>query len=81
MGGQTRFDELSGTVTLASNTYQLRQLKLLSGILSGNGSVDIDPKRELSGRVTADLKGALTMTSGPLAVSGTLKEPKLSSTK
>ena len=81
MGGQTRFDELSGTVTLASNTYQLRQLKLLSGILSGNGSVDISPAKELSGRVVADLKGALTMTSGPLAVGGTVKEPKLSSAK
>jgi len=76
-GGQTKFNELSGAIEVTGKTYQLRQLKLSSGILSAEGDLDIGPSKELSGKVISNLKGAHTMTSGPVSLEGTIKAPVL----
>jgi len=74
-GGRTHFDELSGTLQLENNTQHLRQLKISAGVLSTNGSVDVSPDGQLSGRLSVDLK--MRAGSAPLALSGTLAEPAL----
>ncbi|MFB3080150.1 MAG: hypothetical protein ACE1Y1_00040, partial [Nitrosomonadaceae bacterium] len=76
-GGQTRFNDLSGVIEVTGKTYQLRRLKLSSGILSAEGDLDIGPSKELSGQVISKLKGAHTMTSGPVSLKGTIKDPVL----
>ncbi len=76
-GGQTRFNNLSGIIEVTGKTYQLRQLKLSSGILSAEGNLAIGPSKELSGQVISKLKGAHTMTSGPVSLKGTIKNPVL----
>ncbi|MEE8529373.1 MAG: AsmA-like C-terminal region-containing protein, partial [Nitrosomonadaceae bacterium] len=76
-GGQTKFDDLSGSIEGTGNTYQLRQLKLSSGILSAEGNLVIGPSKELSGKVISNLKGTHTMTSGPVSLEGTIKAPVL----
>ena len=75
--GQTKFNDLSGTIERTDKTYQLKQLKLSSGILSAEGNLDIEEGKNLSGEVISNLKGAHTMSSGPVSLEGTIKNPVL----
>lgn len=76
-GGQTRFDELSGTVNLIGKNTQLRDVKIASGLLQARGNVDIAASKKLSGTVNAEMKGTANLVSVPLEVSGTLQDPVL----
>ena len=75
--GQTRFDELSGVLKVIDRSYQLKQLKLSSGILSAEGTLDIVTGEKLSGEIISNLKGGHTMSSGPISLEGTIKDPLL----
>ena len=75
--GQTKFDELSGFLKIIDKNYQLKQLKLSSGILSAEGALDIVTGEELSGEIISNLKGGHTMSSGPISLEGTIKDPLL----
>jgi hypothetical protein len=72
-GGKSRFDELSGTLTVSGNRYQYRNLKLTSGLLSGTGQVDVLPNQDVTGRVLVELKSASNQFRGNYAVIGSLK--------
>ena len=76
-GGQTKFDELSGIIEIDGESYQFNQLKLSSGILSAEGALDITADKKLTGEVKSSLKGGHTMSSGPIALEGTIKNPVL----
>jgi len=77
-GGETRFDELSGHLSMDRGTRRLTQLSIASGSLSATGNVTISPKDELSGRVNANVKAAqLASATVPLNVSGTVQSPLL----
>ena len=76
-GGQTKFNALSGTIERTNKTYQLKQLKLSSGMLSAEGNLDIGEGKKLSGEVVSNLKGIHTMSSGPVSFEGTIKNPVL----
>lgn len=76
-GGQTRFDELSGTLAIAGKHYQLNQMKVASGILSADGNVDIAANKKLAGRVNVAMKGTARLIEVPLDVSGTVSDPVL----
>ena len=80
-GGQTRFDQLTGNVRVAGRAYHLRNVKVASGVLNAGANVDINPARQLSGRVDVDLKGTGGMVGVPLAISGTVGAPVLMPTK
>lgn len=77
-GGETRFDELSGHLVMDRRTYRFTQLRIASGSLAANGNVTISPAKELSGRITAEVKAAnIASASVPLNVSGTVQSPVL----
>ena len=76
-GGKSRFDELSGTLTVSGNRYQYRNLKLSSGLLTGSGQVDILPNQDVTGRVQVQLKSLSNQFRGNYAVIGTLKNMTL----
>lgn len=76
-GGQTRFDELSGTLVIAGKHYQMNQMKVASGILSAKGNVDIAASKKLAGRVDVAMKGTARLIEVPLDVSGTVSDPVL----
>lgn len=76
-GGQTTFNELSGTVNLVGRNVQLRDLRVASGLLQANGDVDIAANRRLSGRLRVEMKGTASLVSVPLEVGGTLRDPIL----
>lgn len=76
-GGQTTFNELSGTVNLIGKNTQLRDLKVASGLLKASGNVDIAASKKLSGTVSVEMKGTASIVSVPLDVSGTIQDPVL----
>ena len=76
-GGQTRFDEFSGHMVLDRGSYRFTNLKSSSGGLAANGNVDISPRKELNGKINAEVKAGVSLLSVALAVSGTVKDPSL----
>lgn len=76
-GGETRFDKLSGQLVMARNSYNFTQLKIASGTLAVDGDVHISAKKELSGRINADVNVAGISTKVPLNISGTVDSPLL----
>jgi uncharacterized protein involved in outer membrane biogenesis len=77
-GGETRFDELSGQMLMERAALRFTQLKVASGALAASGNVTISPNKELSGRVSAEVKaGSIASASVPLNVSGTVQSPLL----
>ena len=73
--GETRFDQLSGHLALEQSTYKFTQLKIVSGALGADGNLGISPRKELSGRVTAQVRALGTSAGVALNVSGTVQSP------
>lgn len=76
-GGQTHFDELSGSVHLADKRYRLSNIKIASGVLGADGNVNIAPNQDLSGTIKLKVKSGINLVSVPLVVSGTVNSPLL----
>ncbi len=76
-GGETRFEQLSGHLTMERGSYRFTQLKIASGALAADGNVSISPKKELSGRISAQVKALGTSANVPLNVGGTVDAPLL----
>ena len=76
-GGQTPFDDLSGSLAIVGKRYQISQIKVTSGVLSAEGNVDIAPSKKLTGRVNVAMRGTASLIEVPLEVSGTLNDPVL----
>lgn len=75
VGGRTRFDDMIGVVQVENHVVHFRQLKILSNMLSANGSFDVGVGGALSGSFNAEIK--MRAGSNPLTLYGTLAEPKL----
>jgi hypothetical protein len=76
-GGETHFDQLSGHLVRDRGAHQFTQLKISSGVLAADGSVNISAGQELSGRVNAQVNVAGASTGVPLNVAGTVHSPLL----
>ena len=76
-GGETRFDEFSGYLTVDPEGYHLLDMKIASGVLKAAGELTITPNQELSGLIDASVKGTSAFVSTPLAVAGTVQNPIL----
>lgn len=76
-GGETRFDQLSGHLVMEHDDYRFTQLKIASGVLAVDGNVNLSPKKELSGRLNAQVKAAGASATVPLNVAGTVDAPLL----
>jgi hypothetical protein len=71
--GRTPFTDLEGEATYAAGALALRDLKLGAGLLRAAGTLDVDPKGALSGRVSAELRNL----RGTYYIGGTLAAPQL----
>jgi len=80
-GGDTQFDELSGTLHTVGKTIELKAFKVSSGLLAAHGGVKVLPSRQLDGVVEVELKEGMALASVPLQVSGTLDHPSVFPTK
>lgn len=80
-GGDTQFDELSGLLHVTGRQYELRDLKVRSGLLSADGAVKILPSKQLDGVMNAEIKNSASLVAIPLQISGTLDKPVVLPTK
>ncbi|CAG0123817.1 hypothetical protein RHDC2_00172 [Rhodocyclaceae bacterium] len=76
-GGETRFEHLSGRLVMEHNGYRFTHLKISSGVLAVDGSVNVSPKKELSGRINAQVTVLRASANVPLNVAGTVAAPLL----
>ena len=76
-GGETRFDQLSAHLVMAHNGYRFTQLKIASGTFAVDGSVNISAKKDLSGRINAQVAAFGISTKVPLNIKGTVDSPLL----
>ena len=74
-GGETQFDVLSGVLNSSGKQYQLRDLKISSGLLAATGQVKVKPNKALDGAVEVEVKSGMGMAAIPLNVSGTVDHP------
>ena len=72
-GGATRFEEISGTVALNNGRYQYRNVKLSSGLLSATGTFEVSPNKDVSGRISVELRSQAAQIKGNYVVDGDLK--------
>lgn len=76
-GGETRFEHLSGHLVVERGSHHFTQLRIASGALAADGKVSVSPKKELSGRINAQVKAVGTSANVPLNVGGTVGAPLL----
>jgi hypothetical protein len=75
-GGTTLFSEMNGSALVEAGRIQVRQLRLIAGLLNAAGTLDMDPQKNLSGRLQIELRAQTTQARANLTVSGTLKDPQ-----
>jgi hypothetical protein len=75
-GGRTRFDKLSGVLTVSTEGVAIRQMKISADDLSVSGVLDID-KQQLSGKISADLSQWGGKKDVTMKVAGTTDNPVL----
>ncbi len=72
-GGSTRFEELTGEVSVANGRFNYRNVELAAGILSAQSNFDISSNQDLSGRVSVALRSPAQRLNADLNVSGNLE--------
>src|SRR6266852_1750395 len=75
-GGTTLFSEMSGNVSADSNRLLVRQIRMAAGLLNATGQVEMDPQKNLSGRIQIELRAESVQARAMLTVSGTLQNPQ-----
>src|SRR6267378_4240657 len=75
-GGTTLFSEMSGVVSADANRLLVRQIRMAAGLLNATGQVEMDPQKNLSGRMQIELRAESMQARAMLTVSGTLQNPQ-----
>ena len=75
-GGTTLFSEMSGGVSADANRLLVRQIRMAAGLLNGTGQVEMDPQKNLSGRMQVELRAQSVQARATLTVAGTLQNPQ-----
>jgi hypothetical protein len=75
-GGTTPFSEMSGDFSADPNRLLVRNIRLAAGLLSGVGQLEMDPEKNLSGRMQIELRAQSVQARSTLGVTGTLMNPQ-----
>ena len=75
-GGTTLFSEMSGVVSADANRLLVRQIRMVAGLLNAAGQVEMDPQKNLSGRMQIELRAESVQARAMLTVAGTLQNPQ-----
>jgi autotransporter translocation and assembly factor TamB len=75
-GGTTPFTEMSGSVSADPDRLVVRQMRIVAGLMSAGGQVEMDPEKNLSGRLLVELRAATVQARTTVTVSGTLQDPQ-----
>jgi actin-related protein len=80
-GGQTFFKKFAGTVLVADQRYQWKQLSMVSGSLTATGNVEVASNSALSGKANLELGAEGNPVKDTVAFSGNVKEPSMRPSK
>ncbi|MBO3705041.1 MAG: hypothetical protein J5X21_01340 [Candidatus Accumulibacter sp.] len=76
LGGATRFEELSGVVTLTPGALRLSRLNLTAGLMHATGQIEVSRELQLRGRMDVMMTRRRTdYTAMPVLISGALASP------
>lgn len=75
-GGTTLFSEMSGAVSADPDRIFVHQIRMAAGLMSAGGQVEMDPQKNLSGRLQIELRATTVQARATLSVSGTLQDPQ-----
>src|SRR5437016_3543936 len=75
-GGTTLFSEMSGGVSADANRIVVRQVRMAAGLLTGTGQGEMDPQKNLSGRMQIEIRAQSVQARATLTVAGTLQNPQ-----
>ena len=75
-GGTTLFSEMSGGVSADANRMLFRHVRMAAGLLNGAGQGEMDPQKNLSGRIQIELRARSVQARATLTLSGTLQNPQ-----
>jgi hypothetical protein len=67
---------MSGGVSADANRLLVRQIRMAAGLLNGTGQVEMDPQKNLSGRMQVELRAQSVQARATLTVAGTLQNPQ-----
>jgi hypothetical protein len=76
-GGETKFEQLSGTFECDPLQCRLDNLRLVSGLLSAGGQFTVARDGPLSGGIDVELKSSAARLRMPLVIGGSAKDPLL----
>lgn len=76
-GGETKFEQLSGTVQVDAQEARLGNLRLASGLMTAAGNLGVGRNGQLNGLLNVELKSSAATLRVALAVGGTSKDPML----
>lgn len=77
-GGRTSYATLDGKFAYSHGKTQLRNVKMIDGIMTTTGSADIDADKAISSRFFVELKSNLIHESRAVSMTGTLGAPQFS---
>ena len=67
---------MSGSVSADPDRVAVRQIRIVAGLMSATGQVEMDPEKNLSGRLLVELRAATVQARTTVTVSGTLQDPQ-----
>ena len=77
LGGETKFESLSGRFRRTPGDSRVSELVLNSGLMQSTGSIEVGRDLALSGRLELRTQGTTNQTRIPLLVGGTLRAPSV----
>lgn len=75
LGGRTRFEELSGAISVTPGASRFSRLVLNAGLMQSSGQIEVSHDRQLRGRMDVQMRGRADHTAMPIVISGPLKSP------
>jgi len=75
LGGRTRFEELSGAVSVTPGVSRFSRLVLNAGLMQSSRQIEVSHDRQLRGRMDVQMRGRADHTAIPIVISGPLKSP------
>src|SRR5882672_9981427 len=75
-GGTTLFSDMSGSVSADANRILVRQVRMAAGLLNATGQGEMDPQKNLSGRIQVELRAQSVQARATLTLAGTLQNPQ-----
>jgi hypothetical protein len=75
LGGRTRFEELSGVISLTPGAWRFSRLVLNAGLMHSSGQIEVSRDLQLRGRMDVQMRGRADHTAMPILISGPLKSP------